>query len=121
MTVGDFIELANIATGIAHRPSATCKCNECTHARRSAVCANPHLCATRAKEMLSTLPGKWDPRRKQPEDYEDKIMNDSVRTSYLSIIASQYTAMSAMHCAYSLVRALCQTKEFRWNWMKTDQ
>ena len=29
---------------------------------------HPHLCMIRAGEMLDTLPEKWDPRAKQPDD-----------------------------------------------------
>ncbi len=37
---------------------------------------NPHQCASRAKDMLDTLPSKWDPRTRQPEDYENGLMKD---------------------------------------------
>lgn len=29
-------------------------------------CLMPHSCATRAKELLDTLPPKWDPRQVPP-------------------------------------------------------
>ncbi|KAJ7269120.1 hypothetical protein C8J57DRAFT_976937, partial [Mycena rebaudengoi] len=33
-------------------------------------CMTPHSCFSKAKELLDTLPPKWDPRMQQPEDYE---------------------------------------------------
>ncbi|KAJ6459303.1 hypothetical protein C8R45DRAFT_760595, partial [Mycena sanguinolenta] len=33
-------------------------------------CPTPHSCCARAKELLDTLPPKWDPRIEQPEAYE---------------------------------------------------
>ncbi len=75
ITVGNFETLASTLTTAAHRPSAACCCGACS-ALKTRGCANPHLCGTRAREMLDTLPGKWDPRKRQPEDYESKIMED---------------------------------------------
>ncbi len=75
-TVGDFLQIARAQEVPAHRPRATCRCAECVSLRARSGCANPHLCSARAKEMLATLPTKWDPRGEQPEDYEGAIMDD---------------------------------------------
>ncbi len=77
-TVGDFIQLADVLNDAEHRPSARCNCEGCAPLRDDTRCANPHLCATRAKDILDTLPGKWDPRTRQPEDYERKA-KDALR------------------------------------------
>ncbi len=74
-TVGDFISLAEILGRPAHKPKASCKCSRCSQLRTTINCENPHLCATRAKEMISTLHHKWNPLLSQPEDYENATMN----------------------------------------------
>ncbi len=72
--VKDFVQLTSLLDRPDHRASVTCKCNGCTHQRSHVGCENPHLCAVRAREMINTLPGKWDPRRRLPEDYEKDNM-----------------------------------------------
>ncbi len=75
-TVGDFVRLAGVLDDARHRPKATCRCDRCARARSEVCCENPHLCGTRAKDMLGTLPAKWNPLRQQPEDYENRSMED---------------------------------------------
>ncbi len=75
-SVGDFLTLGATLEDAAHKPRATCKCVNCTCLKLSTRCKNPHLCAIRARDMLNTLPAKWDPRRRHPEDYETKEMED---------------------------------------------
>ncbi len=73
-TVGDFLPLSAVLDDAAHRPRTNCKCQGCSALKRDVECANPHLCAMRARDMLNTLSNKWDPRRTQPEDYEEDAM-----------------------------------------------
>ncbi len=73
-TVGDFANLANLLEGPRHKPRARCPCTDCDRIRSETNCANPHACGKRAKEMIDALPSKWDPRTRQPEDYEDETM-----------------------------------------------
>ncbi len=75
-TVADFMRLAEILGGNSHRPRLSCGCEGCTRLRTTEGCLNPHLCCLRARAMLDTLPSKWDPRRRQPEDYEDRQMDE---------------------------------------------
>ncbi len=75
-SVGDFLTLGATLEDATHKPRATCKCENCTRLKLSTHCKNPHRCAMRARDMLNTLPAKWDPRRRQPEDYETKEMED---------------------------------------------
>ncbi len=79
MTVGDFLQLANTLQDPAHTPKATCKCADCTRMRSDVGCSAPHLCAMRATAMISTLPSKWNPTARQPEDYERRTMEDLCR------------------------------------------
>ncbi|TFK88718.1 hypothetical protein K466DRAFT_612850, partial [Polyporus arcularius HHB13444] len=72
-TVNDFVNMAEILGRPEHRPKARCPCTGCVRLRDTLGCANPHLCCWRAKEMVSTLPGKWNPRLRQPIDYEEKM------------------------------------------------
>ncbi len=74
ITVGDFAELATGLDDPDHRPKATCGCAACRTLRDEKGCENPHACSSRARDMLATLPGKWNPTREQPEDYERDIM-----------------------------------------------
>ncbi len=76
VTVDDFIQLAATLTAPSHKPRATCNCTGCSPLRLTTGCANPHLCGVRARDMLDTLTGKWDPRKRHPEDYERNIMDD---------------------------------------------
>ncbi len=74
-TVGDFVRLAQILDAATHKPRATCNCSECANLRTTIGCLHPHLCAIRAKAMVNTLPGKWNPYARQPEDYEQGEMD----------------------------------------------
>ncbi len=69
-TVGDCLELTRALQRRDHRPTAKCGCAGCEYVRLKTGCANPHLCYERAKALLATLPDKWNPCRRQPEDYE---------------------------------------------------
>ncbi len=75
-TVGEFVRLTLILADVAHCPRATCRCLNCASVRRQTGCTNPHSCASRARDMLDTLPPKWDPRTRQPEDYEEGVMRE---------------------------------------------
>ncbi len=75
MTVGDFLDLANTLDNPTHVPSARCGCPECSRIRTDVDCENPHLCSTRARDMLKTLPDKWNPKVRQPEDFENESWN----------------------------------------------
>ncbi len=75
-TVGDFIAIANATDAAEHRPRADCKCRGCAHLRSEEGCKNPHRCSQRAQDLLSTLPSKWDPRTRQPEDYERRVAEE---------------------------------------------
>ncbi len=75
-TVEDFVTLARTLEYEGHRPRATCQCEACARLKATEECSNPHLCCVRAKDILGTLPGKWDPRRRQPEDYEEHAMEE---------------------------------------------
>ncbi len=74
-TVGDFERLAEVLTMAGHRPSEECECAGCMYLEDSAACEHPHACCTRARDMLATLPGKWNPTMSQPEDYENELMS----------------------------------------------
>ncbi len=76
MTVGDFMRLARTLREPDHRPKASCGCACCTAIRADSECTNPHACSQRAKDMLETLPGKWNPTSRLPEDYEKTVMDE---------------------------------------------
>ncbi len=78
-TVGDFCQLAATISNMGHRPRAGCTCASCSRLREATGCENPHLCSMRAKEMISTIPDKWNPCLEQPEDYEAREMKDLVQ------------------------------------------
>ncbi len=73
-TVGDFATLARFLGGATHRPTRTCMCVNCRLMREANGCMNPHLCYVRAKELIGTLPHKWNPFESQPGDHEREEM-----------------------------------------------
>ncbi|KAI0632940.1 hypothetical protein C8Q77DRAFT_1059353, partial [Trametes polyzona] len=70
-TVGDCEQLEMRMMNVNHTPTRTCTCAGCEYMIVMEGCANPHRCYARAKQLLDTLPPKWDPRGEHPEDYED--------------------------------------------------
>ncbi len=74
VTVGDFVRLVDELNLPAHRPTKTCSCLGCERLKQRTHCENPHLCGSRAKDMISTLPYKWNPTYRHPEDFEDGVM-----------------------------------------------
>ncbi len=81
LMVRDFVLLSQVQDCPAHRPKAACECAECRRLKSTLNCVNPHLCSTRAREIVSTPPGKWNPLLRQPEDYEEEYMEDLRRGS----------------------------------------
>ncbi len=75
-SVGDFVELATILDDPAHQPRRTCGCRGCTRVRSHLRCENTHACAERARAIIGTLPDKWNPTKRQPEDYERRDMEE---------------------------------------------
>lgn len=75
MTVGEFEKLADVLCNPQHRRSAACWCVRCREIKTTTACGNPHLCCKKASDMISTLPSKWNPRLRQPEDYERESIN----------------------------------------------
>ncbi|KAH8071050.1 hypothetical protein BXZ70DRAFT_862950, partial [Cristinia sonorae] len=61
-TAGEAENLARGLTGRDHRNSDECECEICMEMEAKYHCERPHSCMTRAKKLLDTLPGKWDPR-----------------------------------------------------------
>ncbi len=83
-TVADFEKLAAEIDTPLHRPKKSCACPGCKHLKQEVKCGYPHLCAKRAKDLLNTLPAKWNPICRQPEDYEggafEEISREASRT-----------------------------------------
>ncbi len=74
MSVGDFEDLAATLEMAEHQPKANCRCEGCVNLRLNEGCKNPHLCMSRARDMIRTLPRKWNPTETQPEDYKKETM-----------------------------------------------
>ncbi|KAI0737440.1 hypothetical protein C8Q80DRAFT_1115230, partial [Daedaleopsis nitida] len=70
-SVEEFLHTATMRNAPEHRQKCTCMCNNCVDTRHEYACDNPDACFERAKMFLDTLPPKWDPRVRQPEDWED--------------------------------------------------
>ena len=71
-TVGQAETLAKNLDDPSHKTRRNCACRSCKEIRRTTTCLNPHACFARAKELLDLLPEKWDPRRIQPQDTENR-------------------------------------------------
>ncbi|KAK0219230.1 hypothetical protein IW262DRAFT_1248647, partial [Armillaria fumosa] len=73
-TVGEAEELAQLLDDPNHNTTSRnlrCSCYICEAMKENLNCTNPNECLLRAKELMDTLPQKWDPRFMLPEDYED--------------------------------------------------
>ncbi|KAF5344335.1 hypothetical protein D9758_013247 [Tetrapyrgos nigripes] len=70
ITVGQAEELAARLHDQNHHPDNLCLCPQCIYISSRFNCIHPHACMLRAKDLLDTLPQKWDPRHIQPEDHE---------------------------------------------------
>lgn len=68
LLVGDAEKLGEKITCATHRDSDECECEDCIELEISVGCMHPSSCVTRARDMLGTLPAKWDPRATQPDD-----------------------------------------------------
>ncbi|KAF9018688.1 hypothetical protein BDZ89DRAFT_910079, partial [Hymenopellis radicata] len=73
LLVGQAEEIASFLDDPNHKQnhSSSCSCHVCTAMRENLGCSKPNNCMVRAKELLDTLPPKWDPRFLLPEDYEE--------------------------------------------------
>lgn len=69
-TVGDAWEIAKKTRTSRHTARINCRCSACQECRRECGCTTPSRCYSKAKELLETLPMKWNPLIKQAEDYE---------------------------------------------------
>ncbi|KIY46166.1 hypothetical protein FISHEDRAFT_29812, partial [Fistulina hepatica ATCC 64428] len=63
-----------------------CACHQCCDARDALGCKDPNKCFEKAKQVLDTLPPKWDPRASsageaemeaQPEGENENNVDDS--------------------------------------------
>ncbi|KAJ3709506.1 hypothetical protein DFJ43DRAFT_1135264 [Lentinula guzmanii] len=69
-TVGDTEKLARMKGTPRHNNRRDCRCTSCTELRSSAKCKAPNRCINRANQLLETLPQKWNPCNRLPEDFE---------------------------------------------------
>ncbi|KAK1216633.1 hypothetical protein PQX77_020753 [Marasmius sp. AFHP31] len=53
-----------------HTQRIDCECEECEELWKMHGCTHPYKCIDRARDLLDTLPDKWDPRSTLPEDFE---------------------------------------------------
>ncbi len=74
LLVGDFERLTTLCCRRDHKSSPTCNCADCVNLRSNNACEHPHLCCARARDMIATLPDKWNPCVAQPEDDERDAM-----------------------------------------------
>lgn len=68
MKVGDAERITLLLTETGHIELDKCMCLSCMKMENESNCMHPHSCSCRAKEMIDTLPEKWDPRAPQPND-----------------------------------------------------
>ncbi|KAF5377136.1 hypothetical protein D9757_001831 [Collybiopsis confluens] len=70
-TVGDAERLANLGKENNHRQSSECDCITCIQMKTERQCPHPHGCIRQARKLLATLPPKWNPCSRLPEDYQN--------------------------------------------------
>jgi len=61
-TVGDVERVASSLDDPAHVDNVNCLCEGCVDAGDEKGCENPPACFRRAKQLLDTIPPKWNPR-----------------------------------------------------------
>ncbi|KAL0956717.1 hypothetical protein HGRIS_002839 [Hohenbuehelia grisea] len=66
-TAGDTEALAEKGNTPYHCNRNNCKCQNCKDVRTGSHCRTPNTCYKKAKELLDTLPRKWDPRKATSE------------------------------------------------------
>ncbi|KAE9390355.1 hypothetical protein BT96DRAFT_747437, partial [Gymnopus androsaceus JB14] len=64
--------LANVLQEEQHLPWDECECHYCMDVEETVGCKHPHTCFLQAKELLDTLPPKWDPRSPNVEEVESE-------------------------------------------------
>ncbi|KAJ3725102.1 hypothetical protein C8R42DRAFT_540193, partial [Lentinula raphanica] len=77
-TVGDAETLSKMNRTNRHTNRRNCRCTACTYIREQTNCDCPYKCYGKARELLDTLPHKWNPLKKQPEDYENEERDNEV-------------------------------------------
>lgn len=68
--VGEAEEIAQFLDDPNHNHATGnqgCSCHICSAMRENLGCNKPHACIKHAKELIDTLPAKWDPRFMLPE------------------------------------------------------
>ncbi|KAF5339714.1 hypothetical protein D9757_015332 [Collybiopsis confluens] len=73
-TVGDTETVAKKSNSPRHTRRRNCRCAACSQAREHNGCLTPYRCFAKARDLLHTLPQKWNPLTRQPEDYETEEM-----------------------------------------------
>lgn len=68
LLVGEAEDLADLAKENGHLETNECECRACMELENEKGCMHPHSCIARAKTMIGTLPNKWNPRARQPDD-----------------------------------------------------
>lgn len=69
-TVGEMETLARKLQSNRHTQRRNCKCAACKETRQRFKCLEPNKCYNRAQKIMDSLPQKWNPQSRQPEDYE---------------------------------------------------
>ncbi|KAJ7271394.1 hypothetical protein B0H12DRAFT_1003102, partial [Mycena haematopus] len=70
--LGDTVVRGGKKDAPRHKPNNRCCCDTCRDVRETTGCKTPDKCFTRARRLLDALHEKWDPRKPQPEDYEEE-------------------------------------------------
>lgn len=68
MKVEDAERITTMITETSHLDTDECECKSCMKMEIESNCLHPHSCSYRAKEMIDTLPEKWNPRAPQPDN-----------------------------------------------------
>ncbi|KAF8869203.1 hypothetical protein CPB85DRAFT_1241644, partial [Mucidula mucida] len=74
-TVGDAEKLALLTGGNRHTHRQKCACDPCKEARDKG-CEHPYKCFAKAKDLLNSLPEKWNPLLNKPEDEPERLHDE---------------------------------------------
>ncbi|KAK1217608.1 hypothetical protein PQX77_019729 [Marasmius sp. AFHP31] len=71
-TVGEALNTALTLELKDHIQHDECECAACIQMSEEYECEHPNACAEKARDLLNTLPPKWDPRENAEKDYPEE-------------------------------------------------
>jgi len=96
-TVGEAMDIAEIDQNNEHQEVADCNCSDCEKLWEKYGCTSQSKCIARAKELIETLPQKWNPQEVQPDDFtsENERLTEGINNEWIIFQQGLVTGKSA--------------------------